>query len=1167
MPYEKMNLSGQAIYAPKKVFLSKSLNDGIQTPGDEERAEEPVGNQIITDDMFEIQSREFLSQFGQPNKQFYSSNSGSDQFMINNSNSHDHYLHMDFDTNQRRASNVSVSSSSFPGMFPSEISSTSPQLFSSSNSSFQDEKSFVISSKDSSSLPYGYYPKELVGQLTPFNASQVSLGTSQLTSVNIDSKFSSTVDNLQVPSVNASQSFLTNSYQAYSVTTSAIFSVSACQAPTSTSANFSVSASQAPMITSEVFSMSANQAPLTTSEVFSLSANQASSVHTNQVPPLNASQILPLDPNETSPENNRQVSQTFMVNNASSCGQNSTEDPYSTYQFLSSGNVNSIGSGQVLSGNSEIESGNKRLETLKDTKDLEQNLVNEPNNVNQSSTMNGTAMCDSTKSLVNSPESWTFSSLVPFNMSHDERKSPLSVPSETTAESMFDHVQDEDKIPGSVGSDSFVKYFGSTEESTPCSTMTWAQRYGLHAKLKKPSQQSFNRVSLADIEEFSVKSVVEKQKSVEKSTYYTSHRPPQPKKKSASPVGVNPLVENQVSCSSSPSVISSSHVSSTDMKQELSPECSYQGQNRNESYSLPSSTSEVRVVSLKILKMNTEDSSEISSTETASELVQPPGNETSCQVCGDKAAGFYCGAFICEACKKFFMRASKMEKVKYVCLRAQNCVITKESRVQCQYCRFQKCLSLKMYCPGSGDGKKKDKKIGKIPCRVCSAPSSGFHFGALTCEGCKGFFRRMAKERECQRYKCTKSGHCEVNTFTRNLCKACRYRKCLNSGMSIEGSRIGRQPNSIKHAISIEADKQGKQSRKEQKKNEEINLNDMDAVVKLATGIGPEILKDDRSEVPRNVGLEMIKDVSLEQIDSDDTNFNFTNQQVIAQENCDIEVTPILPVVTEIKQEPHSPAIRCVSPVNGPGSIIDSINSEKTLEIISKCAECNGELENLLPLNVNEGDELAGYTTAKKTWASMMASFEHTARTLIKFSKKVPGFRAISLDDQIKLIQASIYPIVVLNCSRSFDCETKQYSYFNFTPRQRQTIHSFFPMLKILSSHFIHTGIMVNLMKLSTTEYTFLSILLLLNADVESLADSDSVRELQMDTTYALQYHEETTYPDGRTRFGMLLVRLAELHFILVQHNTAITLMLKKNPDLTLPQMYKEMFGEKVLET
>ncbi|RUS87101.1 hypothetical protein EGW08_005177, partial [Elysia chlorotica] len=179
-----------------------------------------------------------------------------------------------------------------------------------------------------------------------------------------------------------------------------------------------------------------------------------------------------------------------------------------------------------------------------------------------------------------------------------------------------------------------------------------------------------------------------------------------------------------------------------------------------------------------------------------------------CQVCGDQAAGFYCGAYICEACKKFFIRASKLKQMKYVCLKQKNCNITKETRVHCQFCRYQKCLSLNMLYHKDGQKGEDKGNVQEIPCRVCSAPSSGFHFGALTCEGCKGFFRRMVNEREPGTYSCGRGGNCEVNSMTRNMCKACRYAKCLQIGMCIEGSRIGRQPNAVKHAISLEVKKQ-----------------------------------------------------------------------------------------------------------------------------------------------------------------------------------------------------------------------------------------------------------------------------------------------------------------------------------------------------------------------
>lgn len=54
----------------------------------------------------------------------------------------------------------------------------------------------------------------------------------------------------------------------------------------------------------------------------------------------------------------------------------------------------------------------------------------------------------------------------------------------------------------------------------------------------------------------------------------------------------------------------------------------------------------------------------------------------------------------------------------------------------------------------------------------------------------QGFFRRIAKEKGNKQYRCSKSQNCEVTTGTRNLCRACRYQKCLDIGMSIEGKSI-----------------------------------------------------------------------------------------------------------------------------------------------------------------------------------------------------------------------------------------------------------------------------------------------------------------------------------------------------------------------------------------
>ncbi|XP_067627583.1 ecdysone receptor-like [Eurosta solidaginis] len=84
------------------------------------------------------------------------------------------------------------------------------------------------------------------------------------------------------------------------------------------------------------------------------------------------------------------------------------------------------------------------------------------------------------------------------------------------------------------------------------------------------------------------------------------------------------------------------------------------------------------------------------------------------------------------------------------------------------------------------------KKIKKGPaprlqeelCLVCGDRASGYHYNALTCEGCKGFFRRSVTKKAVY---CCKFGHCcEMDMYMRRKCQECRLKKCLAVGMRPE---------------------------------------------------------------------------------------------------------------------------------------------------------------------------------------------------------------------------------------------------------------------------------------------------------------------------------------------------------------------------------------------
>lgn len=94
-------------------------------------------------------------------------------------------------------------------------------------------------------------------------------------------------------------------------------------------------------------------------------------------------------------------------------------------------------------------------------------------------------------------------------------------------------------------------------------------------------------------------------------------------------------------------------------------------------------------------------------------------------------------------------------------------------------------------------------------CAICGDRATGKHYGASSCDGCKGFFRRSVRKN--QFYTCRYvfeqltiyvaineptdafimvyrfQRGCVVDKDKRNQCRYCRLRKCFKAGMKKEG--------------------------------------------------------------------------------------------------------------------------------------------------------------------------------------------------------------------------------------------------------------------------------------------------------------------------------------------------------------------------------------------
>uniref|UniRef100_A0A8C2XRW7 Nuclear receptor subfamily 2, group C, member 1 n=1 Tax=Cyclopterus lumpus TaxID=8103 RepID=A0A8C2XRW7_CYCLU len=81
-------------------------------------------------------------------------------------------------------------------------------------------------------------------------------------------------------------------------------------------------------------------------------------------------------------------------------------------------------------------------------------------------------------------------------------------------------------------------------------------------------------------------------------------------------------------------------------------------------------------------------------------------------------------------------------------------------------------------------------------CVVCGDKASGRHYGAVSCEGCKGFFKRSIRKNLV--YTCRGSGECAINKLHRNRCQYCRLQRCMSLGMKQDSVQCERKPVEVR---------------------------------------------------------------------------------------------------------------------------------------------------------------------------------------------------------------------------------------------------------------------------------------------------------------------------------------------------------------------------------
>ena len=108
-----------------------------------------------------------------------------------------------------------------------------------------------------------------------------------------------------------------------------------------------------------------------------------------------------------------------------------------------------------------------------------------------------------------------------------------------------------------------------------------------------------------------------------------------------------------------------------------------------------------------------------------------------------------------------------------------------KSKFKCEQCSYKTNFisHFKRHIEG-------EHKNNPLVCPVCGDTVSGYHYGQLTCDSCKQFFKRSVQDKKV--YTCVADCSCVINKTQRKQCPYCRFHKCVGVGMKPEGVRHDR---------------------------------------------------------------------------------------------------------------------------------------------------------------------------------------------------------------------------------------------------------------------------------------------------------------------------------------------------------------------------------------
>uniref|UniRef100_A0A672HFT8 Nuclear receptor subfamily 5 group A member 2-like n=1 Tax=Salarias fasciatus TaxID=181472 RepID=A0A672HFT8_SALFA len=443
-------------------------------------------------------------------------------------------------------------------------------------------------------------------------------------------------------------------------------------------------------------------------------------------------------------------------------------------------------------------------------------------------------------------------------------------------------------------------------------------------------------------------------------------------------------------------------------------------------------------------------------------------------------------------------------------------------------------------------------------CPVCGDRVSGYHYGLLTCESCKGFFKRSVQNNK--HYTCADQQSCPVNLSQRKRCPSCRFQKCLAVGMKREAVRADRMRGGRnKFGPLYRRDRQMKQRRmynQEQTAPNRIKTEPAQTHCPHAPsdfhGIGSQTSLPPSSDAshhyhtyPSGMGHSS---ESLPLDCSMNTGRGLTPPSLPypALYHCTLPGYPQEKggIHSSCSSAPanyagHSTQNHPFTPRSTPASSPCSTPSSSTA--FSQLLEgeqdesqlCAKVLASLQREQANRGkhDRL-------NTFSIMCKMADQTLFGLVEWARNSSLFKELKVEDQMVLLQSCWSELLVLDHLCRQVTYGKESCIYLVTGQQIEVSTILSQAGATLSSLVSRTQDLVSKFKalqLDRHEFVCLKYLVLFNPDVKSVQSRRQVEQTQEKVNRALMEHTQQCHSGQSDKFGQLLLRLPEVRSISLQ--------------------------------